>query len=104
MQVPAAWAIDGVTKSKYDNHFAQLELSSDAKVQPRVPVHVAVTMVCCGQLSGTVARAVLMSTGVDRKELRQIWTLADCDADGWLVRFEPSVYLPPAAVGQIVLR
>lgn len=30
--VPSQWAIDATTKSKYDNRFAQLELSSDAKV------------------------------------------------------------------------
>jgi hypothetical protein len=29
---PQQWAIDTITKSKYDNRFAQLELSSDAKV------------------------------------------------------------------------
>lgn len=110
-QVSAGWVIDASTKAKYDVKFAQLELTSDAKVGSIA--HSSVSrcslLIFDGrwQLSGANARTVLLGSGVDKKELRQIWTLADCDADGFLVRYtlhDACRFYPiPHVVSQLVV-
>jgi len=59
------WAVDRPAKSKYDSIFFTLELKE-------------------GKLSGANARGVLLKSQLGQDVLRQVWTLADCDMDGYL--------------------
>lgn len=59
------WAVDRAAKSKYDSIFHALDLVE-------------------GKLSGLNARAILIKSQLGSDILRQVWTLADCDQDGYL--------------------
>lgn len=60
------WAIDQATKAEFDNEFNQCKLSAE------------------GKLGGADAKNVLLATGLPKKQLRAVWTLADIDLDGAL--------------------
>lgn len=60
------WAISRPLKSKYDAMFYATDLKE-------------------GKMKGSTARDLFMKSQLGNAVLRQIWNLADCDQDGWLV-------------------
>jgi hypothetical protein len=64
--VNATWAISRAMKTRYDNEFYALDLTTDNKVQ------------------GKDAKKILLKSKLDPSLLKRIWDLADLDKDGML--------------------